>query len=76
MHAEGSATLQADLQTEELAKAVLYAVEVLGTAENANKWLHSDLIVLQNKTPLDLLKSGNFGEYYTLLKKIEYGIFA
>jgi uncharacterized protein (DUF2384 family) len=59
-----------------IAQAVLRAVEVMGSAEDAQSWLVQPLPVLQGKTPLSLLDTAEFTKFEELLSHIEHGTFA
>lgn len=64
-------------QVIELAQIAGRGIEVLGSKDNFQQWLHSGLIALSGKRPIDFLDT-SFGirMLYRLLGRIEHGVYS
>jgi putative toxin-antitoxin system antitoxin component (TIGR02293 family) len=64
-------------QAIELAQVVSKGLEIFGAKENLHQWLHSNLIALGGKKPIDLLDT-SFGIrlIYRVLGRLEYGVYS
>lgn len=64
-------------QAIELAQVVSKGLEIFGSKENLHQWLHSNLIALGGKKPIDLLDT-TFGIrlIYRILGRLEYGVYS
>jgi putative toxin-antitoxin system antitoxin component (TIGR02293 family) len=64
-------------QAIELAQIVGKGIEVFGSKDNFQQWLHSGLIALSGKKPIDFLDT-SFGirMLYRLLGRIEHGVYS
>lgn len=69
---KGSESLQVEMLNEVLQEAA----RVFRDSELARKWLHSSIIGLDNKRPIDHLNSiGGYERVKDTLGKIEYGLY-
>ncbi len=58
-----------------LARIFAFAMEVLGSTEQAREWLHTPQIGLGERTPLDMIKTeAGAQEVEDLLGRIEHGV--
>jgi putative toxin-antitoxin system antitoxin component (TIGR02293 family) len=64
-------------QVIEVAQVVSKALDIFGSKENMQQWLHSDIIALGNKKPIDLLDT-SFGirMIYKVLGRLEHGVYS
>jgi putative toxin-antitoxin system antitoxin component (TIGR02293 family) len=64
-------------QAIEVAQAVSKGLEVFGSKENLQQWLHSSNIALGGKKPIDLLDT-TFGirMIYRILGRLEHGVYS
>lgn len=59
-----------------IAEVIRRGIEVLGSSDNLEQWLHSELPSLDNKKPIDLMDT-SFGTHLLLktLGRIEHGVY-
>ncbi len=64
-------------QVIEVAQVVSKGLDIFGSKENMQQWLHSDIIALGNKKPIDLLDT-SFGirMIYKVLGRLEHGVYS
>ena len=64
-------------QAIEVAQVVSKGLEIFGTKENLQQWLHSNIVALGGKKPIDLLDT-TFGirMIYRVLGRLEYGVYS
>ncbi|MBA2562091.1 MAG: DUF2384 domain-containing protein [Chitinophagaceae bacterium] len=64
-------------QAIEVAQVISKGLEIFGTKENMQQWLHSNIIALGDKKPIDLLDT-SFGirMIYRVLGRLEHGVYS
>jgi len=64
-------------QAIEVAQVISKGLEIFGSTENLQQWLHSNIIALGGKKPIDLLDT-TFGirMIYRVLGRLEYGVYS
>lgn len=64
-------------QAIEIAQVISKCLDIFGTKENMQQWLHSSVIALGGKKPIDLLDT-SFGIriIFTVLNRLEHGVYS
>lgn len=64
-------------QTLEIAQVVSKCLDVFGSKENMQQWLHSNILALGGKKPIDLLDT-TFGirMVFRVIGRLEYGVYS
>lgn len=64
-------------QVLEIAQVISKALEIFGSKENMQQWLHSGIIALNGQKPIDLLDT-SFGirMLFRLLNRLEHGVYS
>jgi putative toxin-antitoxin system antitoxin component (TIGR02293 family) len=64
-------------QAIEIAQVISKGLTIFGSIENLQEWLHSSVVALGGKKPLDLLDT-SFGirMIYRVLGRLEYGVYS
>ena len=64
-------------QAIEVAQLISKGLEIFGTKENFQQWLHSNIIALGDKKPIDLLDTSiGIRMIYRVLGRLEHGVYS
>jgi uncharacterized protein (DUF2384 family) len=57
-------------------KVIHKGIKTFGSISKFDSWLHSEIIALGDRKPIDVILEGNGEQVYDILGRIEHGVFS